>query len=515
MTKSFMHGDKTPETQRKQRQEEQIELRRIRTEELLKKKREIAIKMENSVYAESKRKLYNNESLDDIYAGAYEFRIVLSQENNPPVKEILETGILYRVVELLNPAYFHNYPANEIVINIRLECAWILTNICTGTHDQTRQVVETNACDYLVDMLNSNNDEMVDQAVWCLGNIAGDCEEFRDKLLNLNILPRVVDKIHYYGLAPQNIKITANLTWFLGNLNRGRNPPPTYENMLISSNIFEQMCISTDPEIVSTCFWGISYICDVDNGMTDQILNSTIMNRICELLNSLTSFLKNNCFDYDELSKLCVTAISPIIRTVGNIVSGSDSQTDAILNLGIIDTFPILFYKFHNKKLPRIRKEICWTISNITAGTPEQTRYIINKNMCPLLIDAISSYEIYIRKEAIYALVNISMLTTEDSTILDILVTHGIYDGLKKCIQACENYNDIIIQILDICINLLDVGESQIKLIGTNKVTEGMIECKLAETIENLQDIRNTEIATKAYNIIMKYFDGEDEDVYY
>ena len=37
MTKSFMHGDKTPETQRKQRQEEQIELRRIRTEELLKK----------------------------------------------------------------------------------------------------------------------------------------------------------------------------------------------------------------------------------------------------------------------------------------------------------------------------------------------------------------------------------------------------------------------------------------------------------------------------------------------
>ena len=55
---------------------------------------------------------------------------------------------------------------------------------------------------------------------------------------------------------------------------------------------------------------------------------------------------------------------TPALRTVGNIVTGDDAQTQFILNLNAI---PALCWLLdHQKK--NIRKEACWTISNITAG---------------------------------------------------------------------------------------------------------------------------------------------------
>ncbi len=39
-----------------------------------------------------------------------------------------------------------------------------------------------------------------------------------------------------------------------------------------------------------------------------------------------------------------------------------------------------------------IRKEACWTISNITAGTGEQIQAVINANLFPKLIELLTRY---------------------------------------------------------------------------------------------------------------------------
>lgn len=60
--------------------------------------------------------------------------------------------------------------------------------------------------------------------------------------------------------------------------------------------------------------------------------------------------------------------VSAALRAVGNIVTGDDLQTQVILNCSAL---PCLLGLLGSQK-ESIRKEACWTISNITAGNREQ-----------------------------------------------------------------------------------------------------------------------------------------------
>ena len=56
------------------------------------------------------------------------------------------------------------------------------------------------------------------------------------------------------------------------------------------------------------------------------------------------------------------------LRAVGNIVTGDDIQTQVVLNCSVMHCL------LHLLTSPKesIRKEACWTISNITAGNRQQ-----------------------------------------------------------------------------------------------------------------------------------------------
>ncbi len=59
---------------------------------------------------------------------------------------------------------------------------------------------------------------------------------------------------------------------------------------------------------------------------------------------------------------------TPSLRTVGNIVTGDDVQTQVIINCNVLSALSALL----SSPKEGIRKEACWTISNITAGTTAQ-----------------------------------------------------------------------------------------------------------------------------------------------
>lgn len=60
--------------------------------------------------------------------------------------------------------------------------------------------------------------------------------------------------------------------------------------------------------------------------------------------------------------------VSAALRAVGNIVTGDDIQTQVVLNCSVL---PCLLSLLGSPK-ETIRKEACWTISNITAGNKNQ-----------------------------------------------------------------------------------------------------------------------------------------------
>lgn len=67
------------------------------------------------------------------------------------------------------------------------------------------------------------------------------------------------------------------------------------------------------------------------------------------------------------------SVLVPALRTVGNIVTGNDQQTQAIINCGALNCLLMLLNNAHKKS---IKKEACWTISNITAGTKDQIQAV-------------------------------------------------------------------------------------------------------------------------------------------
>jgi hypothetical protein len=90
------------------------------------------------------------------------------------------------------------------------------------------------------------------------------------------------------------------------------------------------------------------------------------------------------------------------LRTVGNIVTGDDAQTQLVINLNAL---PALLWMLDNSK-KNIRKEACWTLSNVTAGTAEQIQSVINACVFPKLIQLLGSSEFDIQKEAAWAVSN-------------------------------------------------------------------------------------------------------------
>ncbi|KAH9410707.1 putative armadillo/beta-catenin-like protein [Ordospora pajunii] len=536
MARSYMFDDKTTENRRKMREEKQVEIRQQKKEDFLSKKRNLSVTMSTiSNFIPMREKLFSRD-LEQVHQGIYEFRSLLSVEDSPPIQPVVDSGCVPRFVELMDMGFLlsSEMVMNEVAVSalardspefgmaaelankIRVEAAWAITNISSGTTQQTKTVIDCGAVPLLVQMLLDGNDAVVDQSVWALGNIAGDSEGMRNIILDtgaLDIILRLLVKLYE---SSTHIKIVRNLTWLLSNLNRGRNPPPQDENMKKSLDVLFKLITIRDPEVASDAFWALSYIVDVSMECSDIVLSSGTMNKTYSLLDALTNRLDGMPYSTEE-AKICLCAISPIIRMIGNIATGSDDQTDVLIRMGFLRFFKPIFYRLENKKQPRLRKEICWTLSNITAGTAGHAKAVVDADLILLLIDSMSSYELFIRKEACWAILNLlyhcNNLPNNSDTKFDwirLLMDSNLIDALQSYLEVIPNVPEMQCQILDCFRYALNGGKQWSLKYERNPVYERMVEIDTVDAIEGLQDSHDRAVSDKAYSIIVDFFDGVD-----
>mmetsp|Transcript_31782 Transcript_31782/g.78809 ORF Transcript_31782/g.78809 Transcript_31782/m.78809 type:complete len:211 (-) Transcript_31782:1427-2059(-) len=93
---------------------------------------------------------------------ARQIRELLSIELPSVTQAVVDAGMVPPLVELLKE---HTRP------RIQHEAVWSLTNIASGTSEQTAAVVDAGAVPALVHLVSSPDDQVADQATWALGNM--------------------------------------------------------------------------------------------------------------------------------------------------------------------------------------------------------------------------------------------------------------------------------------------------------------------------------------------------------
>ncbi|KFD70642.1 hypothetical protein M514_11254 [Trichuris suis] len=477
---SFKNKGKNAEEMRRRRNEAMLELRKMKRDETVLKKRNVHVKIdgmeepstsltkEDQQYYETLLRNAESQDSDKKLMAIQQARKLLSSDRNPPIDGLIRSGILPILVKCLS------YDENP---TLQFEAAWALTNIASGTSEQTQAVVQSGAVPLFLQLLSSPHNNVCEQAVWALGNIIGDGPHYRDYCIQLGI----IDPLLSFIKRDVPIGFLRNVAWVIVNLCRSKDPPPSRDAIRQLLPALKYLLSHSDTNVLVDTVWALSYLTDGGNDQIQMVIDTGVVPNLVALLN------------HSEL-KLQAAAL----RAVGNVVTGTDEQTQLVLDCGALTHMPSLL----NHPKDKINKEAVWFLSNITAGNREQVQAVINAELIPMIIQLMMKGDFATQKEAAWAISNVTISGQREEvaymvrqnvipamcnmlSVRDVQVLHVILDGLNNILKMAEDEADTVAQMIEDCGGL--------------------------DKIELLQAHDNETLYKLAYEILDKYFNDDDQ----
>ncbi|KAG0221425.1 armadillo-type protein [Mortierella sp. GBAus27b] len=268
----------------------------------------------------------------------------------------------------------------------QLLAATVVTNMAAGGSKELCEAA-LNTAPHLIQFLDSQNVALVDQAAWALGNIAAEGPQFRDRLKNNGVLPPLIKL-----LESKDMNLVKTSCFALSNLARGENA--NHEALVKAGMIpplLHHLRVDTEPAVISEAAWVVVYLTSGPDNASIQLLEHKL---IPLLVAPLKGFLDQGAL-----------AI-PLIRALGNIASGPDNNTSALIHE---PEFLSSMLQFIQSECRPVKKESLWLMSNVTAEREgADLQKVIDAGFIPVLSEIAIHQNFDIRKEAAYSLINLA-----------------------------------------------------------------------------------------------------------
>ncbi|XP_048252458.1 importin subunit alpha-9-like [Haliotis rufescens] len=362
--------------------------------------------------------------------------------------------------------------------DLQLEAAWCLTNIAAGTHDHAMAVTKT-AAPYLITYLGSSNHLLTDQCAWALGNLAGDSKQIREILQAQGCVLPLVKLIE--SPTPDVVQCAA---FALSNLAR-ESADITRE--IVKCGVIHPLSLrlkegTDNHRLVSELAWMLTYL-TASGEHTSEIVSQGCLVQVVEYLNKLSHEPRQDA-----------QAMTPLLRTLGNICSGPDENTKLALENPFL--LPV-FEKFLVSPHRHIIKETLWVLSNMTSDESVCRSVAFGPILAHIIERLSDAYDIKV--EAAYLLCNLGCHGAD-------ICTELIHKGAMPQIALLLKSPDV--EMLHLALSFSEMALRQVEAAKFQfEESDGVAR------LEGLEYHENEMIRQQAHDLLDTYFNiGGEED---
>jgi importin subunit alpha-1 len=231
----------------------------------------------------------------------------------------------------------------------------------------------------LVSFLDSDNENIQMVLMIIIINLNTLCVISKNKIKELKLLEQLIELFINKNKKSKKFKIKC--LFLILSLLKTQPFAIEYDKITIVTQrlirMFNKLIIVNENKFFNDALKFLSLISEEFKKSTDIICS------FCDL-KKLLSFLEN------KKTKTIIDCIT----IIGNICKGTEVNTQKVIDAGLLPYLKKLV--FHSKRL--IKRDTCWIISNIAAGSLEQTDSVIRNDFIPLLEFVIKNdnYKVYL-----------------------------------------------------------------------------------------------------------------------
>ena len=416
--------------------------------------------------------------------GIIGLRRILSQKANLPIQQVIDHNVVVKILEMAQ---------NSSQPHIQMEATWCLANMASGTTEQTASLIQKNVIPIFVELARSPHYQIAEQAIWGLGNISGDCVEFRSIVMKSSAVEVLLDVYDRAG----SMKIQEQIVWVFANICRLRPEQEQIHAVLkkIVVKLIDVFTKTSNPEVQDDALFGICKC--TKSSAIEMFANQDFLAKLLTFQQWLFSDVINN--------KHRLSAVNSILG--GLTSSNNNSHTMMVIKGGFLTPLTLLLSATDEESLVR---EVCWVLSNIAIGEDEQVRALLAESgLIPKVIQITKSHHVDLSKEAVWMLCNLCLSKNYDN-IKYLIDQGGILGIFKECLEL-ESDSRKITLVFEAILQLIDFFNGH-KIDGDkNPLINTLIQSGIADQIEMLQTHRMEIIYIKALAILESHFILEEE----